>query len=972
MATPEQSAEAVFEAALDLPPGQRSAYLAKAFRDAPQLRDTVVRLFSDYHRLGDFLDDPAFSPDPATTLSDTGPVAHVLVAGDKLGRYVIVEPLGAGGMGAVYRARDEKLERIIAIKILPPGMLTGDESRRRFRKEALALAKLSHPNIAPVYDVGEQDGIDYIVMECVAGQTLATRLRAGPLSVKEATSILLQVAQALEEAHEQGVIHRDLKPANVMITPRGHVKVLDFGIAKLLAPTASESIASITEAGFIVGTPLYMSPEQAQGKDVDARSDLWSLGVIYYECLTGSTPFQAESSIAIFHGIVMKDPAPLSECRPDAPPLANAIVLQSLAKDPAARYQSASETIRDASALVASLSITPPTDLVPAVSVPQAVAPKALYYFAAIAALLVVIAGAFFIRRRPPANTVADAQWEQLTFFTDSAVYPALSPDGRMLAFIRGSDSFFGPGQVYVKMLPGGEPVELTHEPVSKLSPTFSPDGSTIAYGIVEDYWATREVPVLGGDSHVLMPNSTSLTWIEGGKRLLFSEVQEGTGLHLVVVSTDQGRGDSRDVYDPPGKRSMAHHAYLSPDGRWVLIVEMDNQGKILPCRVVPFPVPGVLATSDAKPVGPPDRSCLAGAWSPDSKWIYLSVKTDVRAVGRVSWQLGSSSHIWRQRFPDGQPEQLTFGPTSQEGIAVAPDGKSIVTSVGSQDSTVWMHDKEGDHQISSEGNASSPSFSSDGKSLYFLMANGQTQGEELWMKDLAAAKAERVLPGYPMRDYSVSRDGKQVAFTRNDQSGPSNLWVAPTSRRATPRRISSAAAEDSPFFLPDGDLVFRAIEGGSNFLYRMKADGSARQKISQQRIWDVYDVSPDGRWVAAAMPGSGDEEQVMLGETKAFAVDGSAAVTMCLGDCELTWDTRGGFVYLRFPERKDGASYALPVTRESGLPSIPSATMRVENIRSRKGIVAIPWPVGSAATPSVYAYTRLNTRRNLYRIPLP
>ena len=267
----------------------------------------------------------------------------------------------------------------------------------------------------------------------------------------------------------------------------------------------------------------------------------------------------------------------------------------------------------------------------------------------------------------------------------------------------------------------------------------------------------------------------------------------------------------------------MAHHSYLSPDGRWVLVVEMDGRGEILPCRIVPFQ-----GTNDIKVVGPPNQPCLAGAWSPDGKWIYLTARTD-------------DFHIWRQRFPDGDPEQLTFGPTSQEGIAMAPDGKSLITSVGSQDLTVWLHDKDGDHQISSEGNTSSPSFSSDGRSLYFLKANGQTRGEELWIKELDSGKEEKVLPDYPILGYSVSRDGKEVAFAMKDQSGHSNLWIAPTSRRSSPVRISSAAVEDSPFFLPNGDLIFRAIEGGSNFLYRMKADGSGRRKIASERIVDAH-----------------------------------------------------------------------------------------------------------------------------------
>ena len=203
-------------------------------------------------------------------------------------------------------------------------------------------------------------------------------------------------------------------------------------------------------------------------------------------------------------------------------------------------------------------------------------------------------------------------------------------------------------------------------------------------------------------------------------------------------------------------------------------------------------------------------------------------------------------------------------------------------------------------------------------------------------------------------------------------RGGHSNLWVAPTSRRTPPVRISSPAAEDSPYFLPDGELVFRAIESGSNYIYRMKTDGSARKKISPERILDSYDVSPDGRWVAAGTPGSGDEEQINLGTTKAFAVDGTATVSVCAGYCMFSWDRSGGFVYLSYPEKGE-TSYPLPVMRDSELPKLPSVVAaRIEDFGNLKKITAIPWQVESAVNPSIYAYTRQNTRRNLYRIQLP
>jgi dipeptidyl aminopeptidase/acylaminoacyl peptidase len=300
----------------------------------------------------------------------------------------------------------------------------------------------------------------------------------------------------------------------------------------------------------------------------------------------------------------------------------------------------------------------------------------------------------------------------------------------------------------------------------------------------------------------------------------------------------------------------------------------------------------------------------------------------------------------------------------------MATDGKSFITAVGSRDSTVWLHDKQGDHQISSEGNAIAPAFSSDGKSLFYLMANGQTPGYELRVTDLAGGKTESLLPGYSTEDYSVSQDGKEVAFAMNDRSGHSTLWVAPTNRRSSPVRISSdTAIEDSPFFLPDGDLIFRAIEAGSNFLYRMKADGTDRRKISSQPVFDAFAVSPDGRWFAAASPGPDQEHTAQV---TAFAVDGSTSVPLCLGYCPLTWDTTGKFVYVSFPSLYEG-SYPLPVLHDTGLPKLPPAGIaRIEDFTSAKAAAPIPEVVESALSPSVYAYARQNTRRNLYRIPLP
>jgi serine/threonine protein kinase/dienelactone hydrolase len=358
MANREQSAEDIFGVALGLPPQDRSAYLDSVCQGSPELRLQVERLLLEDHRLGSFLAEPAFAPaESPQGVSIASSIIGGLTAGTTLGRYTIIEPLGAGGMGVVYRASDDKLERSVAIKLLAPGLVTGEDARRRFHKEARALAKLNHAHVAAVFDVGQESGVDYIVMECVPGQSLAARLKQGPLSLKDATSVVLQIAQALEEAHEHGVVHRDLKPGNVMITPKGQVKVLDFGLAKLLAAHPSEADLTLSlETRGINGTPLYMSPEQANGETLDGRTDLWSLGVIYYEALTGRSPFRANGTMAVLRAVTDSKPVPLGQLCPGLPPAVEQMVGRCLEKDPARRYQIASEIIADASSILATLS----------------------------------------------------------------------------------------------------------------------------------------------------------------------------------------------------------------------------------------------------------------------------------------------------------------------------------------------------------------------------------------------------------------------------------------------------------------------------------------------------------------------------------------------------------------------------------------------------------------------------------------
>src|ERR1700690_450806 len=270
-----------------------------------------------------------------------------LAPGTKLGPYEIQSPLGAGGMGEVYRAKDTRLDRTVAIKILPAHLSSDPVRKQRFEREAKTISSLNHPNICVLYDVGQQDGIDYLVMECIEGETLSKRLEKGALPLEQVLKYGTQIADALDKAHRSGVAHRDLKPGNIMLTPTG-AKLLDFGLAKPTAPlssaetlTAATLNSPVTEQGTIVGTFQYMSPEQIEGKELDGRSDLFSLGAVLYEMLTGQRAFPGKSPVSVASAILEKEPTPISTVKPMTPPALDHAIRRSLAKEVERRWQSA-------------------------------------------------------------------------------------------------------------------------------------------------------------------------------------------------------------------------------------------------------------------------------------------------------------------------------------------------------------------------------------------------------------------------------------------------------------------------------------------------------------------------------------------------------------------------------------------------------------------------------------------------------
>ena len=886
-----------------------------------------------------------------------------LSSGSRLGPYEISAAIGAGGMGEVYRARDTQLGRNVAIKVLPSFLSADPDRLRRFEQEARAAAALNHPNILVVFQLGTHDGVPYLVSELLEGSTLREHLQRGALPIRKAADCGVQIARGLAAAHEKGIVHRDLKPENVFVTKDGRVKILDFGLARLL-PQRGEvegnapTLSNLTDPGTVMGTVGYMSPEQVSGKPADHRADIFAFGAILYEMLTGNRAFQKPTSAETMTAILNEDPPGVAQLVPLSPPAVQRVIHRCLEKNPEQRFQSASDLAFALEALSDSGSVT--------AAVPASPARASQLRRGALAVGLTVVvlllgAGLIFVRTRKSPGPAAP-EYLQLTNFADSAVAPALSPDGRMLAFIRGDSTFVGHGEIYVKLVPDGEPVQLTHDGLAKMGPlAFSPDGSRIAYTVgVADSWT---VPVLGGaSSHWLTVGTPSWIATGGGQPRIMFSAGTGEGVHMGIFTATESRADQRQVYLPNDVTGMAHRSYLSPDGRSVLAVEMDISSW-LPCRLVPFDGGG-----PGRRVGPQPSQCTDAAWSPDGKWMYFSADT------------GEGFHIWRQGYPNASPEQVTFGATEEQGISFAPDGRSFVTSIGEKQSTIWLHNSLGDRQITSQGYAFLPSFSPDGKRLYYLQrsrANQRFVSGELWAVDLESGARERLLPEFLLEHYSLSPDGKSIVYIALDDEGHSPAWVAPLDGSSPPRKLTSLDCVRA-LFGAQNDVYFVGGETtAAPFLYHVNSDGSALRRVVPGQVLFLYDVSPDGNWLAVW-----ERSAVVL-----YSSDGATRKMICdhcasAGGEErgvtpptVRWSRDGKRLYLHENATRHGielpnTTYVIPLQPGwmAALPAAGFTSIDAAAAALGKDLV-LGDRVFPSPDPSIYAFPRLSSHRNIFRI---
>lgn len=753
-----------------------------------------------------------------------------LTAGTQIGPYVIVAPLGAGGMGEVYRARDTKLGREIALKLLP-AMFTRDADRvARFQREARLLASLNHPHIGAIYGFEDAGKWPALVLELVEGDTLDGRVGRSPLPLSEALGVAQQIADALDAAHRAGIIHRDLKPSNIKITPDGVVKVLDFGIAKALTSDESGSDSSEsrtmttgrTIGGAVLGTAAYMSPEQARGQPIDKRTDIWAFGCVLYEMLTGSSAFGRATYTDTIAAVVTAEPT-WKLLPGETPADIRRLLTRCLQKDAKRRLHDIADArieVEDAMARPAE-STPEPTRRWPRLALAMLVL--------AIVAVLVLLWAARdrFGRAAPPASS-PEARVTRLTDLPGLEESPAISPDGRSVAFTADVD---GRRQIFMQLIAGGAPLQITHDTADHLRPRWARDSGSIFYFSPGESGAAQgsiwEIPALGGAPRRIV-NSIGAADVNltDGRLAFFRLAKEG--IQLAIATPDASRFDVVASFPP-----ATYYLYprWSPDGKWIAFQRGDS------IRFDVFAVPST--GGDARQLTH-DNDMMGGfVWLPDSTGVIYS-----SSRGGTMPYLPTLS-LWSVKLQDGSVRRVTSGEMSYVSPDIAKNGEIVVSRMKLQND-IWK-------------------FPVDGSPKENVRRGVRVTRQT----------GEVLTP-------SASPDDKEVAFL-SDSGGHANLWLVNTEtgvRRQITYERDPSVAVGVPIWSPVGHTLAFVYSRGNRGLtwgvWLVDSDGSNLRNVANPGLGPAW--SPDGRWVYYSTRGGGTAADVVL---KKVPVDGGAAVTV-------------------------------------------------------------------------------------------
>ena len=805
--------EKIYHDALELSASKRPDYLAKACGGDTELRREVESLLAQVGSAVSPLDRPAW--EGATSLLANAPITP----GTRLGPYEITGVLGEGGMGRVYSARDTRLGRNVAIKV------GAEQFSERFLQEARAVAALNHPNICTLFDVGP----DYLVMELVDGPTLAERLKQGALPVADALAIARQIAAALEAAHEQGVIHRDLKPANIKIKPNGAVKVIDFGLAKSQITVDLEHTLtlSLTQPGTIMGSAAYMAPEQAAGKPVDRRADIWAFGVVLAEMLSGRRLFQGDT-LSETIAAVIKDAPPLDQFPKETPAAVRSMVARCLEKDPTRRPSTMTE-------------VTPV--LVPPPPGPRGlrlwIAAFAVISFVLIVGIVSLVLAVIRPRRAALRDAAAAPALRPILTSPTAETQPALSPDGRTVAYVWTGEAGLNAG-IHVKPVDGGNPSRLTTSSATESWPMWSPDGKYLVFSRANAKGAQLLlIPATGGVERLLVEQSFSggirAAWHPGGKQLVYpSRSNESSPARLISLNLETGLetvltqppagivGDGYPAYFPDG-HSLAFWRATTLSAGTVEVLTVDSR------QQRSYPVPGQVVT--IVPESGADRLTL-------SFWPYLGV-----------------DRIQRLSLEDGSLAVVQQMPANVLYPSASADGRRMVVQQLTRDTNIWGVPLIAPGQagtpaqlIASTFDDYNPRYSPAGDQILFT--SNRAGKHSAWLADRQGRNARPLeIKGAFFGSPRWSPDGRRVAFDIQVE-GAGQVSVV-SSLGGEPKQLTFDKFENGvPSWSYDGRWIYYcSTRTGRQEIWRISADGGQSEQITKQGGFEAQE-SRDGRYL--------------------------------------------------------------------------------------------------------------------------